>query len=57
MSDSSISPDPTIKDIYNLLSEQVEISRAILSELKKKTEDENEEKWNPYKWPHNDGLS
>ena len=57
MSDSSISPDPTIKDIYYLLSEQVEISRAILSELKKKTEDENEEKWNPYKWPHNDGLS
>jgi len=56
MSDSSTPPDPTVRDLYNLLREQVEISRAILLELKNRTEGESEEKWNPYKWPHKDGL-
>ena len=56
MSDSSIDPAPSIRD---LLNEQISLSRAILEELQKMNknkEDENEDKWNPYKWPHNDGL-
>jgi hypothetical protein len=56
MSDSSIDPEPSIRD---LLNEQISLSRAILEELQKMNknkEDENEDKWNPYKWPHNDGL-
>jgi hypothetical protein len=56
MPDSSTYPGPTIRD---LLNEQVSLSRAILGELKKinkNKEDEAEDKWNPYKWPHNDGL-
>ena len=52
-----------IKDLLGeqiaLSKEQMSISRAILEELQKLTKnkvDLDEEKWNPYKWPHNDGL-
>ena len=55
--------DTDIKDLLGeqiaLSKEQMSISRAILEELQKLTknkEDLDEEKWNPYKWPHNDGL-
>ena len=55
--------DTDIKDLLNeqiaISKEQMSISRAILEELQKLTQnkaEEDEEKWNPYKWPHNDGL-
>jgi hypothetical protein len=46
-------------DIRDLLNEQISLSRAILEELQKLNkdkEDDDEAKWNPYKWPNNDGL-
>ena len=61
--EESNNDDTDIKDLLNeqiaISKEQMSISRAILEELQKLTQnkaEEDEEKWNPYKWPHNDGL-
>ncbi len=48
-----------LNEQISLSKEQMSINREILQELQKltkKKEEDDEERWNPYKWPHNDGL-